>query len=42
MAESAADGVVNHKGQVFAGVSGDEVHAGLYVWMARWFRVRSV
>lgn len=31
MAESAKDGVVDHKGQVFAGPQGSEVHKGLYV-----------
>ncbi|WP_428266070.1 GMC family oxidoreductase N-terminal domain-containing protein [Haliangium sp.] len=31
MAESAASGVVNHKGQVFSGAAGDAVHDGLYV-----------
>lgn len=31
MAETAADGVVNHKGQVFVGAEGAEVHGGLYV-----------
>jgi cholesterol oxidase len=31
MAESAETGVVNHKGQVFAGPSGSAVHPGLYV-----------
>lgn len=31
MADSAAAGVVNHKGQVFCGVAGSEVHGGLYV-----------
>ena len=31
MAEDASGGVVNHKGQVFASSSGQEVHAGLYV-----------
>src|SRR5262249_33844014 len=30
MAESAATGVVNHKGQVFSGTTGSEVHDGLY------------
>ncbi len=31
MGEEAASGVVNHKCQVFAGVQGEGVHAGLYV-----------
>jgi cholesterol oxidase len=31
MAESAEAGVVNHKGQVFSGTTGNEVHDGLYV-----------
>ncbi len=31
MAEDAAQGVVNHKGQVYAGKSGTAVHEGLYV-----------
>lgn len=31
MADEAGGGVVNHKGQVFAGMSGAEVHEGLYV-----------
>jgi cholesterol oxidase len=31
MAAQAEDGVVNHKGQVFSGASGDAVHEGLYV-----------
>ena len=31
MAESAETGVVNHKGQVFAGPAGDAVHPGLFV-----------
>ncbi len=31
MAGDAADGVVNHKGQVFAGPAGTDVHEGLYV-----------
>jgi cholesterol oxidase len=31
MASSAADGVVNHMGQVFSGRSGGEVHPGLFV-----------
>ena len=31
MGEDAGSGVVNHKGQVFAGASGDAVHPGLYV-----------
>lgn len=31
MADTAATGVVNHKGQVFSGPDGDDVHAGLYV-----------
>lgn len=31
MADGAEGGVVNHKGQVFAGPTGKEVHAGLYV-----------
>jgi cholesterol oxidase len=31
MAEDASGGVVNHKGQVFSGTSGDDVHEGLYV-----------
>lgn len=31
MADDAAQGVVNHKGQVFSGSQGDAVHEGLYV-----------
>ena len=31
MGEDAGSGVVNHKCQVFNGVSGEDVHAGLYV-----------
>jgi len=31
MAETATDGVVNHKGQVFSGSEGNAVHSGLYV-----------
>jgi cholesterol oxidase len=31
MADSAATGTVNHKGQVFSGASGSDVHEGLYV-----------
>jgi len=31
MGADAAGGVVNHKGQVFAGTSGEDVHGGLYV-----------
>ena len=31
MSDSAEHGVVDHEGRVFAGTSGDEVHAGLYV-----------
>jgi len=31
MAEDAAHGVVNHKGQVFSGPNGAQVHPGLYV-----------
>jgi cholesterol oxidase len=31
MADSAASGAVNHKGQVFSGTTGSEVHDGLYV-----------
>ena len=31
MGENAAQGVVDHKGQVFAGTEGTEVHEGLYV-----------
>jgi cholesterol oxidase len=31
MAESAENGVVDHRGQVFAGTEGDDVHPGLYV-----------
>ncbi len=31
MGEDAASGVVNHKGQVFAGTSGEDIHGGLYV-----------
>ncbi len=31
MADDAASGVVNHKGQVFSGASGDAAHQGLYV-----------
>jgi cholesterol oxidase len=31
MAESAYDGVVDHRGRVFAGDTGDRVHEGLYV-----------
>ena len=32
MAENASSGVVNHKGQVFSGTDGSEVHQGLYVF----------
>ena len=31
MADTAADGVVNHEGQVFSGVAGSATHDGLYV-----------
>jgi cholesterol oxidase len=31
MGEDASSGVVNHKGQVFAGPSGEDIHGGLYV-----------
>lgn len=31
MAEEAGSGVVNHKGQVFSGPAGSDVHEGLYV-----------
>ena len=31
MAEDASHGVVNHKGQVFSGAQGSDVHQGLYV-----------
>ena len=31
MGEDAASGVVDHKGRVFAGTAGEEVHDGLYV-----------
>lgn len=31
MADDASNGVVNHKGEVFAGNNGTEVHKGLYV-----------
>jgi cholesterol oxidase len=31
MADTAAGGVVNHKGQVYSGTAGREVHEGLYV-----------
>ena len=31
MGEDASSGVTNHKGQVFAGATGDAVHPGLYV-----------
>lgn len=31
MADQADDGVVNHKGQIYSGVSGTAVHDGLYV-----------
>jgi cholesterol oxidase len=31
MADDASSGVVDHKGQVFAGAAGTDVHAGLYV-----------
>lgn len=31
MADDAKAGVVNHKGQVFAGKSGTEIHEGLYI-----------
>ncbi|MDX1997885.1 MAG: GMC family oxidoreductase N-terminal domain-containing protein [Thermoanaerobaculia bacterium] len=31
MGEDAASGVTNHKGQVFAGTTGTDVHPGLYV-----------
>ena len=32
MADRAEDGVVDHRGAVFAGPTGDAVHQGLYVW----------
>ncbi|MBM7107785.1 GMC family oxidoreductase N-terminal domain-containing protein [Brevibacillus laterosporus] len=31
MADSAEQGAVNHKGQLFSGTEGDDVHEGLYV-----------
>ena len=31
MADDASQGVVNHKGQIFAGASGTAVHKGLYI-----------
>ena len=31
MAEDAGSGVVDHKGRVFSGAAGSEVHDGLYV-----------
>ncbi|MFD0985583.1 GMC oxidoreductase [Methyloligella solikamskensis] len=31
MGEDASTGVVNHKGQVFSGTTGEDVHSGLYV-----------
>ena len=31
MAEDATGGVVNHKGQVFSGNAGDDIHVGLYI-----------
>ena len=35
MADDASEGVVNHKGQVFSGRTGTDMHEGLYgLWPA--------